>query len=397
MNYSKMTVRDMDVSNKRVLYRGDFNVPIDRETGKITDDGRIAASMPTLRYLLDGGARVVACSHLGRPKGRRNPAMSLEPVRARLSELLGREVKMPADCVGGEAAAAAAALKPGELMLLENLRFRPEEEANDPDFARALAGFADIYVSDAFGTVHRAHASTAGVAKYLPAVAGFLLAKELEVIGGALTNPARPFVAVLGGSKISDKMGVITNLLNDADIIIIGGGMAYTFIKSTGGRIGDSLLEPDRLDFARDAVERAAKIGKRLLLPTDVVAAASIDAATGTVMPAREIPNGRMGLDIGPETRAKFVGEIASAGTVIWNGPMGVFENPAFEAGTRELARALAESPCASIIGGGDSAAAVRKFGLEERMTHVSTGGGATLEFLEGINLPGIDCLLDRR
>ncbi|MDR2502437.1 MAG: phosphoglycerate kinase [Oscillospiraceae bacterium] len=397
MNYSKLTVRDVDVSGKRVLYRGDFNVPLDKATGEITDDGRITASMPTLRYLLDAGARVVACSHLGRPKGRPNPAMSLEPVRARLSELLGQEIKMSGECAGDEARAIADGLAPGELMMLENLRFCPEEEANDAGFAKTLADFADIYVSDAFGTVHRAHASTAGVAKYLPAVAGFLLAKELEVIGGALTSPARPFVAVLGGSKISDKMGVITNLLNVADSIIIGGGMAYTFIKATGGRIGASMLEPDRLDFARETWESAAKSGKRLLLPTDVIAAASIDDAEGTVLPARELPDDRMGLDIGPDTRARFVSEIAGAGTVIWNGPMGVFENPAFEAGTRALAEALALSDCASIIGGGDSAAAVRKFGLEDRMTHVSTGGGATLEFLEGINLPGIDCLLDKK
>jgi 3-phosphoglycerate kinase len=398
MSYNKRTVRDIDVRGKKILLRCDFNVPLDKETREITDDGRIVASLETIRYLLASGAAVIACSHLGRPNGKRDPKLSLEPVRRRLSELLGVPVKMSEDCVGNSATTLALSLKPGEIILLENLRFHEEEEANDPIFACALANLADIFVSDAFGTVHRAHASTVGVAAYLPAVAGLLVEKEISALGNAISNPKRPLVAVLGGSKVSDKLGVITNLLDKADALIIGGGMAYTFIKSQGGNIGASLLEADRLDYARETLAKAHELGKKILLPADSLAASSLDATPDDVklVQSDDIPDGLMGLDIGTAAIAAFCAEIKSAGTVIWNGPMGVFENPAFERGTLELARALADSDAVSIVGGGDSAAAVRKFGLEEQMSHVSTGGGATMEFLEGIELPGVACLLDR-
>ena len=397
MNYNKKTVRDVDVKGKRVLCRCDFNVPQDKETGAITDDNRIVAALPTLNYLLDNGAAVIACSHLGKPKGERKPALTLAPVAKRLSELLGREVIFASDVVGEDARAKAAALKPGQIMLLENLRFEPGEEKNDPAFAKALADMADLYVSDAFGTVHRAHASTAGVAAYLPAVSGFLIEKELSIMGKALQDPKRPLVAILGGAKVSSKIGVINHLLDIADTIIIGGGMAYTFIKAMGGSVGTSLLEEDRLDYCREMMEKAKAKGVKLLLPEDTLCAAEFSAdAKPELVPTIAIPADRMGMDIGPKTIETFSAAVKDAGTVIWNGPMGVFEFPAFAEGTRALAKALAESSAITIVGGGDSAAAVAQLGYADRMTHISTGGGASLEFLEGIELPGVACLLDK-
>jgi 3-phosphoglycerate kinase len=396
MNFDKKSISDIDVRGKKILLRCDFNIPLDKDTGAITDDGRITSALPTINYLLEQGCAVIACSHLGRPKGKWDDAYSLRVVGERLAERLGRPVKMAKDIVGPDAKSLAAGLKPGEIMLLENLRFQPEEEANDPEFARELASMADVYVSDAFGCVHRSHASIVGVADYLPAVAGFLLEKELTHIGAAITNPRRPLIAMLGGSKISDKLGVIVNLLEKSDALIIGGGMAYTFIKARGGDIGSSICEDDKLDYAREVMSKAKTLRVKLLLPQDSVAAPSLDSTDVTVVESDRIPAGLMGLDIGPEAAKSYVAEIASAGTVIWNGPMGVFEKPSFERGTRLVADALAASSAVSIVGGGDSAAAVRKFGLEDRISHVSTGGGATLEFLEGRVLPGIACLQDR-
>ena len=396
MMCSKKTVKDVDVREKTVLLRCDFNVPLDKDTGEITDDARIEGAIPTITYLLGQGAKVIACSHLGRPKGKVNPALSLGPVAERLALLLGGPVKMAKDVVGEDAASFAASLKPGEIMMLENLRFHKEEEENDPEFARKLASMADIFVSDAFGTVHRAHASTEGVSHYLTAVSGFLVARELEVLGGAMESPDRPFVAILGGSKVSDKLGVISNLLDKADVLLVGGGMAYTFIKAQGGDIGSSLCENDRLEYAREMLNKARANNVRLLLPADTVAAAEFkpDAAPVTVA-TDSIPDGMMGLDIGPEAAKEYGDIIKTAGTVVWNGPMGVFEFPAFAAGTRAVAEAMAESAAITIIGGGDSAAAVGQFGLADKMTHISTGGGASLEFIEGIELPGVVCLLD--
>ena len=397
MNYNKKTVRDVDVKGKRVLCRCDFNVPQDKATGAITDDNRIVAALPTLNYLLDNGAAVIACSHLGKPKGEVKPALTLAPVAKRLSELLGRQVIFAADVVGEDAKAKAAALKPGQIMLLENLRFEPGEEKNDPAFAKALADMADLYVSDAFGTVHRAHASTAGVAAYLPAVSGFLIEKELSIMGKALQDPKRPLVAILGGAKVSSKIGVINHLLDIADTIIIGGGMAYTFIKAMGGSVGTSLLEEDRLDYCREMMDKAKAKGVKLLLPEDTLCAAEFSAdAKPELVPTMAIPADRMGMDIGPRTIESFSAAVKDAGTVIWNGPMGVFEFPAFAEGTRALAKALAESDAITIVGGGDSAAAVAQLGYADKMTHISTGGGASLEFLEGIELPGVACLLDK-
>ncbi len=397
MNCNKKTVRDIDIRGKKVLLRCDFNVPLDKKTGEITDDIRIASSLPTIKYLLEGGAAVIACSHLGRPGGEWVPGLSMKPVAKRLSELLGRPVKLSKDVVGDDSRSLAANLKPGEIMLLENLRYHKEEEKNDPAFAKKLAEMADIFVSDAFGTVHRAHASTEGVSHFLPAVSGMLLDRELTVLGGALNNPKRPFVAILGGSKVSDKLGVINNLLEKADTILIGGGMAYTFLKSQGKEIGKSLCELDRLDYAREVIEKASRKGVSLLLPVDSVIASEIsDSAESSVVSADAIPEDKMGLDIGPMTAEIFAGSIKSAGTVIWNGPMGVFEYLAFAAGTVAVAKAMAESEAITIIGGGDSAAAVSKFGFEDKITHISTGGGASLEFLEGIDLPGVVCLLDK-
>lgn len=397
MNYNKMTVSDADLSGKKVLLRCDFNVPQDKTTGAITSDKRIVASLPTIRYLLEHGAAVIACSHLGKPKGTWKESLTLAPVAQRLSELLGMEVIFAKDIIGEDAQAKAAALQPGQLLLLENLRFDPREEKNDPEFAKALADMAELYVSDAFGTVHRAHASTAGVAAYLPAYAGLLVEKELSVMGKALDDPKRPFVAILGGAKVSDKIGVINNLLEKADTIIIGGGMAYTFLKAQGGEIGTSLLEADRLDYAREMLQKAADRNVRLLLPVDTAIGDSFAAdCNSQIVDSKSIPADWMGLDIGPETVQLFTDAVKGAGTVVWNGPMGVFEFPAFAVGTEAIAKALAESGAVTIVGGGDSAAAVEKLGYAARMTHISTGGGASLEFLEGKELPGVACLLNK-
>ena len=397
MNYNKKTVSDIDVSGKKVLLRCDFNVPQDKETGAITDDKRIRAALPTIQYLLDKGAAVIACSHLGKPKGEWKEKLTLAPVAARLSELLGREVIFAKDIIGEDAKAKAAALQSGQIMLLENLRFDIGEEKNHADFAKALADMAEIYVSDAFGTVHRAHASTAGVAAYLPAVSGLLIQKELEIMGGALENPARPFVAILGGAKVSDKINVINNLLEKADTIIIGGGMAYTFAKAQGGSIGTSLLEEDKLDYAREMIAKAKSKGVKLLLPVDTLAATEFSKdAEPVCVDTMNIPDNMMGMDIGPKTCEAFADAVAGAGTIVWNGPMGVFEFPAFAEGTKAMAKALAESGAVTIIGGGDSAAAVEQLGFADKITHISTGGGASLEFLEGKELPGVACLLDK-
>ena len=397
MIFSKKTVEDIDVQGKKVLLRCDFNVPRDKATGEITDAGRIVAALPTIKLLLKNGAAVITCSHLGRPKGQWTPDLSLAPVGEKLSELLGMPVKMSKDVIGPDAKRLAAELQPGEIMLLENLRFHKEEEANDPEFSKELASLADVYVSDAFGTVHRAHASTAGVASYLPAVSGLLVAKELSAIGGALNSPTHPFTAILGGSKVSDKIGIIANLLEKVDTIIVGGGMAFTFIKALGGDIGNSVCEEDRLDYAREMVAKAKEKGVALLLPVDAVAASAFAAdAEHKIVPADKIPDYWMGLDIGPETEKIFSDAIRASATIVWNGPMGVFEFEPFSSGTVAVLKAMAESDCVSIVGGGDSAAAARKFGYEDSLTHVSTGGGASLEFLEGKDLPGISCLLDK-
>ena len=397
MNYNKKTVKDIDVSGKKVLLRCDFNVPQDKTTGAITDDKRIRAALPTIQYLLDQGAAVIACSHLGKPKGEVKPELSLKPVSVRLSELLGKPVIMAGDVVGPDAKAKAAALKPGEIMLLENTRFEPGETKNDPELAKEMASMAEIYVSDAFGAVHRAHASTAGVAAYLPAVSGFLIQKELEVMGGALANPKRPLVAILGGSKVSSKIGVINNLLNIADTIIIGGGMSYTFAKAQGAKIGKSLLEEDWIQYAGEMVEKAKEKGVKLLLPVDGLAATEFSAdAEAHLVDGVDIPDDMLGMDIGPKTIQLYSDAVKDAGTVIWNGPMGVFEFPAFAEGTRAVAKALAETDAITIVGGGDSAAAVAQLGYADKMTHISTGGGASLEFLEGKELPGVACLLDK-
>ncbi len=397
MNYNKKSVLDAAVSGKKVLLRCDFNVPQNKETGEITSDKRIKAALPTIKYLLDNGAAVIACSHLGKPKGEWKPKLSLAPVAEHLSKLLDRPVIFANDIIGEDAKAKAAALKPGEIMLLQNLRYDIREEKNDPEFAKELASLADIYVSDAFGTVHRAHASTAGVAAYLPAYAGLLVLKELSVMGKALEEPARPFVAVLGGAKVSDKIGVINNLLSKADTIIIGGGMAYTFIKAMGYEIGKSLLEEDKLDYARSMIEKAKEKNVKLLLPVDIAVGSEFAPdCERKVVKVSEIPADWMGMDIGPETIKLFSDAVKSAATVVWNGPMGVFEFDAFAQGTGAMAKALAESGAVTIVGGGDSAAAVEKLGYADRMTHISTGGGASLEFLEGLELPGVACLMNK-
>ena len=397
MNYNKKTIMDVDVAGKKILLRCDFNVPQDKTTGAITSDKRIVAALPTIKYLLDQGAAVIACSHLGKPKGEWKEKLSLAPVAVRLSQLLGQEVIFAKDVVGDDAKAKAAALQGGQIMLLENLRFDPREEKNDPSFAKELADMAELYVSDAFGSVHRAHASTAGVAAFLPAVSGLLVAKELEIMGGALNDPKRPFVAVLGGAKVSDKIGVINNLLERADTIVIGGGMAYTFAKAQGGSIGKSLCENDKLDYALEMIEKAKKNGVKLLLPIDTVAADNFsNDAKRMVVSTMAIPDDYEGMDIGPETTKLFCDAVKGAGTVVWNGPMGVFEFENFAAGTRAMAQALADSGAVTIVGGGDSAAAVEQMGFADKITHISTGGGASLEFLEGLELPGVACLLDK-
>ena len=421
MNYNKQTIYDVDVKGKKVLLRCDFNVPQDKTTGEITSDKRIKAAIPTIRYLLDNGAAVIACSHLGKPaatfesfvkkqveKGKNEAditreqwekslrKLTLAPVAKRLSELLGQEVIFAADTIGEDAQAKAAALQPGEILLLENLRFAKGETKNDPAFAKALADMAEIFVSDAFGTVHRAHASTAGVAAFLPAYSGLLVDKELSVMGKALDDPKRPFVAVLGGAKVSDKINVINNLLEKADTIIIGGGMAYTFKKAQGFEVGKSLLEADRLDYARDMIAKAKEKGVRFLLPVDNYCAAEFSADAESVLVENDIPENLMGMDIGPKTVELFSEAIRGAGTIVWNGPMGVFEFDKFANGTKAMAQALADSGAITIVGGGDSAAAVEKLGFADKITHISTGGGASLEFLEGKELPGVACLLDK-
>ena len=389
----KKTVRDIDVAGRRVFVRVDFNVPL--EGGRIADDHRITAALPTITYLCDHGAAVILASHLGRPKGP-DAALRMDPVGQRLGEVLRRPVRKLDDCVGPEVDGAAAAMRPGDVVLLENLRFHREEEANDPVFARALAGNAQIYVNDAFGTAHRAHASTVGVAKLLPAVAGLLMERELTFLGKVLEAPTKPLVVILGGKKVEDKIGVIRNLLRLADTMLIGGGMCYTFLRAAGGQIGASLCEEDKLDLARGLMAEAAQRSVRFMLPTDVVAAQrpAVDVEV-RIVEARAIPAGWMGLDIGLRSEAAFGAPITAAGTVVWNGPMGVFELAPFAGGTRAIARAVAESCAESIVGGGDTASAVEQFGYADKMTHVSTGGGATLEFMEGKVLPGVAVLQD--
>ena len=394
---AKKTIEDVNVQGKRVLVRVDYNVPLTPE-GTVADDKRIVAALPTVKYLLEHGARVILCSHLGRPKGTVKPEFSLKPVAARLSELLpGVKIDFASDCIGEEAKEKAMALQDGQILLLENLRFHKEEEKNDPEFAKELASLAEIYVSDAFGTVHRAHASTAGVAAYLPAVAGFLIGKELSIMGQALEDPQRPFVAILGGAKVADKIGVIKNLLQKCDSLIIGGGMAYTFFAAQGYGIGDSLLDKDSIGLAKDLMAEAESRGVKLLLPVDTVVAKEFAAdAEHKTVKVNEIPDGWQGLDIGEESRKLFAEAIKAAKTVIWNGPMGVFEFPAFAKGTAAVAEACAKCQGTTIIGGGDSASAVKKLGYADKMTHISTGGGASLEFLEGKVLPGVAALNDK-
>lgn len=390
----KKSITDVNVQGKRCLVRADFNVPLD-ENKNITDDNRITATLPTIKYLLSHGAKVILMSHLGRPKGQINPKYSLAPVAKKLSELLGREVLMAKDVVGESADKLVKEVKDGQAVLLENLRFCPEEEANDSDFSKKLASYCDIYVNDAFGTAHRAHASTAGVAKFCKTnVCGFLIQKELDIMGKALENPVRPFVAILGGSKVSDKIGVIKNLIDKCDSLLIGGGMAYTFFKALGYNIGTSICENDKLDLAKELVEKAKSKGVEMLLPVDnVVADAFSNDANFKTVKSSEIPDGWMGMDIGEKTIENYQKIIAHAGTIVWNGPVGVFEMSNYSRGTFAIAKAIADSKAVSIIGGGDSASAVNNMGFADKVTHISTGGGASLEYLEGLVLPGIDCL----
>ncbi len=392
---NKRTIEDIqDLKGKKVLMRVDFNVPMDKETGAITDETRIQGALPSIKYLYQHGAKVILCSHLGRPKGEFNMKYSLAPVAKRLAELVDTNVIMAKDVVGEDAQKCIANMKDGEIVLLENVRFHAEEEKNDPAFAKQLASLADLYVNDAFGTAHRAHASTAGCADYLPAYSGYLIEKEVSVMGKALENPERPFVAILGGAKVKDKIGVITNLLDKVDTLIIGGGMAFTFLKAQGYEIGDSLLDAERVEFSKELLAKAQAKGVKLLIAVDTVIAKEFAAdAEHKVVEANAIPQGWQGLDIGPKTRELFADVIKSAKTVVWNGPMGVFEFPAFAEGTKAVAKAMADSDAITIIGGGDSAAAVEQLGFADKMTHISTGGGASLEFLEGLELPGIACI----
>ena len=393
----KKTIKDVNWEGKKALVRCDFNVPLDGKT--ITDDTRIRAALPTIQYLSENGAAVVLMSHLGRPKGEANPEFSLLPVVGRLSELVGKDVKFaPSDTVVDEDVKKAVSdLKPGEILLLENVRFRKEEEKNDPEFSKELASLGDVFVQEAFGTAHRAHASTAGVADYIPCVSGFLIEKEVEFLGGALDNPERPFVAIMGGAKVSDKITVIENLLNKVDALLIGGGMMFTFYKAMGLEIGKSILDEEHIEVAASLIKKAEEKGVKLLLPLDTVCAKEFSNDSETAIVNRdEIPIDMMGMDIGPETVSLFKEEINRAKTVVWNGPMGVFEMSNFEFGTKAVAQALADSDCISIIGGGDSAAAVEQFGLADKMSHISTGGGASLEFLEGKVLPGIAVIEDK-
>lgn len=392
---NKKTIEDIDVQGKRVLVRCDFNVPL--KDGVITDDKRIRASLPTIQYLLEHGAKVILCSHLGRPKGEFKPEFSLKPVAARLSELLGFEVKIADDVVGESAQKLAAEVQEGKAVLIENVRYEKGETKNDPELSKKFAALADIYVNDAFGSAHRAHCSTTGVADYLPAVCGYLIQKEISVMGTALADPKRPFVAILGGAKVSDKIGVIENLLDKVDTLIIGGGMAYTFFKAQGHTIGTSICEEDKLELAKETIEKAAQKGVKFLLPVDNKVGREYKPDTESMtVGSDDIPDGWMGLDIGPATQELFSNAIKGAGTVVWNGPMGVSEWDNFAQGTIAVAKAVAESGAISIIGGGDSAAAVQKLGFADKMTHISTGGGASLEFLEGKELPGIAALNDK-
>ena len=393
---SKKTVKDIDLKGKKVLVRCDFNVPMD-EQKNITDNTRIVAAMPTIKYLLENDCAIILCSHLGRPKGEFKPEFSLAPVAKELSKLLGKEVIMAKDVIGEDAVSKAAALKQGEVMLLENVRFHREETDNDPEFSKKLAGLAEVYVNDAFGAAHRAHSSTAGVAEFLPAVSGFLIEKELKFLGNAVSNPERPFVAILGGAKVSDKIGVIDSLLEKVDTLLIGGGMAYTFFKAQGYGVGDSICELDKLDLALDLMKKAKEKGVNLVLPVDTKIGKEFKPDTESkIVPWTEIPDGWEGFDIGTKTIEMFAEELKKAKTVIWNGPLGLFEFDQFAIGTSSIAKTLSEIDAMTIIGGGDSAAAVKKAGLEDKMTHISTGGGASLEFLEGKKLPGIECLQDK-
>ena len=393
--YNKKTVEDIDVKNKKVLVRCDFNVPM--EDGRITDDKRIVEALPTIKYLIEQNAKVILCSHMGRPKGEFNMKYSLKPVADRLSKLLAMSVLMAEDVIGDSAKKLTASMSDGDVVLLENVRFHAEEEKNDSDFAKALASLAEIFVNDAFGTAHRAHASTAGVASYLPAVCGFLIQKEISIMGGALSDPKRPFIAILGGAKVSDKINVIKNLLDKVDTLIIGGGMAYTFMKTLGYSIGTSICENDKLELASELLKHATEKNVTVLIPHDNRIGDRYDPnCTMYVSESHNIPDGWMGLDIGPVTEKMFTRAIKGAGTVIWNGPMGVSEWDKFASGTTAVAQAIADSGAVSIIGGGDSAAAVEKLGFADKMTHISTGGGASLEFLEGLELPGIAVLLDK-
>ena len=399
MNYNKKSIEDVNVAGKRVLCRCDFNVPT--KNGKITSDKRIVAAMPTIKYLVDHNAKVILCSHMGKPKGEWKPELSLQVVADRISELLGKPVIMAKDVVGEDAKAKAAALKDGEVMLLENTRFEKGETKNDPELSKALASMADLFVNDAFGTAHRAHSSTAGVADYLPAVCGYLVQKEVSIMGKALADPERPFVAILGGAKVSDKLNVINNLLEKVDTLIIGGGMAFTFLAAKGYDIGKSLVDTEKIDYCKEMMAKAEAKGVKLLLPVDAVVAASfpnpIDAEIEVeTVAADAIPADKMGLDIGEKSQALFAEAVKSAKTVVWNGPMGVFENPTLAKGTIAVAQALADSTAVTIVGGGDSAAACEQLGFADKITHISTGGGASLEFLEGLELPGIACLEDK-
>ncbi|MGI6778997.1 MAG: triose-phosphate isomerase [Acetivibrionales bacterium] len=392
----KKTIEDIDVSGKKVIVRVDFNVPLD-EKGNITDDKRIVGALPTIKYLIGQGAKTILVSHLGRPKNGFEDKFSMKPAAVRLSELLGQEVILAKDVIGEDAKAKASALNNGEVLLLENVRFHKEETKNDPEFAKQLASMAEIFVNDAFGTAHRAHASTAGLADYLPAVCGFLIKKEIEVMGKALSKPVRPFVAILGGAKVSDKIKVIENLIDKVDTLIIGGGMAYTFLKAKGYHIGDSICEDDKIGLAKKLMEKAEQKGVELLLPVGSIVGKEFKNDTEyKYVPSDAMPDGWMGMDIGSLTIERFVKPIKKAKTIVWNGPMGVFEFPNFAEGTKEIARAVAESGAISIVGGGDSAAAVEQLGYASRITHISTGGGASLEFLEGKVLPGIDVLMDK-
>ena len=392
---NKKTVKDIDLKGKKVFVRCDFNVPMD-ENQNITDNTRIVSALPTIKYLLEQNCKLILASHLGRPKGEVKPEFSLKPVAKELSRLLGKEVIMAKDVIGEDAMTKSANLKEGEILLLENVRFHREETDNDPEFAKKLASMAEVYVNDAFGSAHRAHASTTGIASYLPAVAGFLIEKELKFLGNAVNNPERPFVAILGGAKVSDKIGVIDSLLEKVDTLMIGGGMAYTFFKAQGYEVGNSICEMDKLDLAKNAMEKAKQKGVKLMLPVDTKIGKEYKPDTESkVVKYTEIPANWEGFDIGPETIKMFSDELKTAKTVVWNGPLGLFEFEQFAEGTNSIAKVLSEIDATTIIGGGDSVAAVKKAGLEDKMTHISTGGGASLEFLEGKKLPGIECLMD--